>query len=274
MFFIKTTLKASLFFGIVIFSSDLFAQLYSSSIQNITGNKVGIGINNPEATLHLKDFSGALIGGGTSNIPLLRFQSTDPNMLPISTNYFDLRMDNSSGLTFWSHSNTNPSSEVLKLTGSSVKVYSTLKVGDYCNYGPALAPNNTQGYSISLGLKQLGTSGAWQGSGTALFATSTGELQFMTNGSGIVNGTGNMTNNTRMMVHHSGISINTTSLPTGYSLSVDGSAIFTKVVIRETNNWPDFVFEKDFNLRSLKEVESFIAKNGHLPEVPSAQEVE
>lgn len=36
----------------------------------------------------------------------------------------------------------------------------------------------------------------------------------------------------------------------------------------------DFVFEKDYNLRSLDEVEKFITTNKHLPEIASAEEME
>jgi hypothetical protein len=43
------------------------------------------------------------------------------------------------------------------------------------------------------------------------------------------------------------------------------------------NNWtieaPDYVFAKDYNLRSLNDVESFIKENSHLPEIPSAKEM-
>jgi len=35
---------------------------------------------------------------------------------------------------------------------------------------------------------------------------------------------------------------------------------------------PDYVFEDDYNLRSLEEVEEYIEENKHLPEVPSAKE--
>ena len=38
--------------------------------------------------------------------------------------------------------------------------------------------------------------------------------------------------------------------------------------------WPDFVFSKEYNLMPLNEVEQFITKNQHLPNVPSATEVE
>ncbi len=38
--------------------------------------------------------------------------------------------------------------------------------------------------------------------------------------------------------------------------------------------WPDFVFESDYDLLPLGELQSYIKKNKHLPEVPSAKEVE
>jgi len=37
---------------------------------------------------------------------------------------------------------------------------------------------------------------------------------------------------------------------------------------------PDYVFERDYSLRSLKEVEAFIQENHHLPEIPSAKMME
>ena len=40
------------------------------------------------------------------------------------------------------------------------------------------------------------------------------------------------------------------------------------------NNWPDFVFEKDYSLMNLSETEAFIKENKHLPEIPSAKEIE
>jgi hypothetical protein len=37
---------------------------------------------------------------------------------------------------------------------------------------------------------------------------------------------------------------------------------------------PDYVFEKSYSLPSLEEVKSYIDQNKHLPEVPSAKEME
>ncbi|WP_264536597.1 tail fiber protein [Flavobacterium sp. N1736] len=37
---------------------------------------------------------------------------------------------------------------------------------------------------------------------------------------------------------------------------------------------PDYVFTEDYKLKTLQEVEEFIKQNKHLPEIPSAQEIE
>ena len=37
---------------------------------------------------------------------------------------------------------------------------------------------------------------------------------------------------------------------------------------------PDYVFEKNYDLRPLTEVEAYINQNKHLPEIPAAKEME
>jgi len=56
-------------------------------------------------------------------------------------------------------------------------------------------------------------------------------------------------------------------------LAVNGN-IRAKEIKVETANWPDFVFAKDYVLPTLQETEKHIKKNGHLPGIPSATEVE
>ncbi len=69
------------------------------------------------------------------------------------------------------------------------------------------------------------------------------------------------------------VSIGTTD-PKGYKLAVAGSIVAEKLVVKLQSNWPDNVFEESYNLRSLNEVENFIKENKHLPEIPSAKEME
>lgn len=45
-----------------------------------------------------------------------------------------------------------------------------------------------------------------------------------------------------------------------------------KVEIADENDWADYVFNKDYKLMSLKNVEDYIKDNGHLPEVPSTED--
>jgi hypothetical protein len=74
-----------------------------------------------------------------------------------------------------------------------------------------------------------------------------------------------------LMGSMTGIDLNPTTFT--HKLAVNGSAIFTKAVVRLTNTWPDFVFEKNYKLPTLAEVEAYIAKHKHLKDVPSAEEV-
>ncbi|GEM_PF-603450 len=62
----------------------------------------------------------------------------------------------------------------------------------------------------------------------------------------------------------------------GGDLIINGEAEATKLIVTATpgQGWPDYVFEPEFRLRPLSEVEAFVKDNKHLPEVPSAKEVE
>ncbi len=71
-----------------------------------------------------------------------------------------------------------------------------------------------------------------------------------------------------------GLGIGTTEIPDGYSLAVNGKVIAEEIKVQLKTNWPDFVFRPDYDLLSLNELESYISQNGHLPGVPTAEEVE
>lgn len=55
-------------------------------------------------------------------------------------------------------------------------------------------------------------------------------------------------------------------------LDVNG-VIHAKEVKVDLQNWPDYVFEKEYKLNSLEEIERHISEKGHLPNIPSAEEV-
>ena len=67
------------------------------------------------------------------------------------------------------------------------------------------------------------------------------------------------------------VGIGTTN-PGTYKLAVNGT-IHAKEVVVDLSGWSDYVFKPDYHLASLSEVEGAIQRDGHLPGIPSAQEV-
>ena len=63
--------------------------------------------------------------------------------------------------------------------------------------------------------------------------------------------------------------------PTGYRLIVQDGILTekVKVAVKTTDDWADYVFEEDYKLLPLSEVEKFTKEFNHLPNVPSAQDM-
>lgn len=57
-------------------------------------------------------------------------------------------------------------------------------------------------------------------------------------------------------------------------LSVGGHLCTNSLRITASSCWADYVFSDNYQLMSLEKVESFILQNEHLPNVPSASEIE
>jgi len=68
------------------------------------------------------------------------------------------------------------------------------------------------------------------------------------------------------------VTIGTTSPQQGYKLSVNGGIICEEIKVILDVPASDFVFETDYPLMSLEDLELFVKTNKHLPEVPSAAE--
>jgi hypothetical protein len=64
----------------------------------------------------------------------------------------------------------------------------------------------------------------------------------------------------------------TTQVNSNYKLDISGLMRADGIICNTTG--ADFVFENDYKLRPLFEVEQFVKENNHLPEVPSAAEMQ
>ncbi len=79
-------------------------------------------------------------------------------------------------------------------------------------------------------------------------------------------------NNALEVLSNGNVGIGTTS--PDEKLTVKGKIHAEEVKVDLSVPGPDYVFEQDYDLTSLKDLEAFIKANKHLPEVPSAKEME
>jgi hypothetical protein len=82
-----------------------------------------------------------------------------------------------------------------------------------------------------------------------------------------------VTINSNLSYFSGGIGIGTNNLGTN-KLAVEGNIAARGVIVTLQNPFPDYVFESNYKLRPLANLESYINQNKHLPGIPSAAEVE
>lgn len=71
------------------------------------------------------------------------------------------------------------------------------------------------------------------------------------------------------------VGINTDNFgESNHSLYIAGSSVAEEMFVKLSDNWGDFVFEKEYDLMPLDELENYLEENKHLPDFPSAAEVE
>lgn len=105
------------------------------------------------------------------------------------------------------------------------------------------------------------------------FIRNSGSLALVTTGAKDITLTAN--GNSTTFKSNGQIDIGTTTIPTDYKMAIAGNVIAEKVKVKkQSSGWPDYVFSPEYKLTSLEEVEQFTKKNSHLPEIPSAKEIE
>lgn len=114
------------------------------------------------------------------------------------------------------------------------------------------------------------------GSGSNSFSTIQAQRVNLTNGSSLIFNTTDASEvlQTRMVINEAGnIGIGTLQ-PGSFKLAVEGKIGAREIQVTLANPFPDYVFGSNYKLRSLSSLENYINENKHLPNVPSAAEVE
>jgi hypothetical protein len=159
--------------------------LYSNGVNSITGNRVGISQNAPQASLHIKETQGSqMIGGGFQFEPLLRFEGNPSSPLAGQQFIWDLRMDETANLTFWSKQTSAANlSQRMVLGNNFIKFHEKTAFKGEAALDESTMPDGSNGHYLAMGTREL-SPGNWMDPGISIFGTEDGELQVMTNGTG------------------------------------------------------------------------------------------
>ena len=206
-------------------------------------------------------------GGGTFTLPTLT--DTDEQTLSITGNTLTISNGNSVQLPVHGQQNITQNGAIVTLSngGGSITLQST---------------NVTAGTNVTV----TGT-----GATASPYVVSAADTSLYDNNGTINNATttsGNRVvdmNNSNIWFKSAAADTNgkiyigtTAAYPTttgNYKLFVEGGILTekVKVALRSTANWADYVFEKNYKLMPLKNVEEYIATNKHLPGIDSASEL-
>ena len=153
----------------------------------------------------------------------------------------------------------------------ALEINTTNSLGAVNNYQLYLAQSGSVGIGTSSPNSKLHINSA---SGeTGLRVQVNGSSKFIVNSNGSVT-IGSTSSGPANGLYVSGsVGIGTTSV-NNYKLAIAGKMIAEEVVVKLQANWPDYVFGENYDLKSLREVEQYINDHKHLPNVPSAKEIE
>lgn len=62
--------------------------------------------------------------------------------------------------------------------------------------------------------------------------------------------------------------------PGSFKLAVEGIIGAREIKVTNVTPWPDYIFEETHSLMSIEELENFVKTHKHLPNIPSAEEIE
>ncbi|MDO6812710.1 hypothetical protein [Tenacibaculum soleae] len=237
---------------------------WRQSIFKVKGDSgyVGFGTSNPNSKLEVKGSKGSyhqmIVGGGVAAAIQLESKDNITQRPVISANDGDFSIQmwknrntwmstpftiESSGNVGFGTSNPNSKLEVKgskgsyhqMIVGGGVAAAIQLESKDNITQRPVISANDGE-FSIQM----------WRNRNTWI------STPFRINSSGKV-----------------GIGTSTTG---SHRLAVEGS-IGAREIKVEATGWSDFVFEENYQLPTLKEVESHINEKGHLKDIPSAEKV-
>ena len=259
-------------------------QIETSPIYYNNSN-VGIGTINPGSTLHLKGAGESGVGALTIN-PGTTYASYQLKLVTqAATNGFYMSMGGTRIINAYGYNDADEVgfgirnyADMLYLKGGKVGIGTTSPVGnlEIANSSGAvlsISTNKRNGNSTNPLKPTLDFLGYQNGNKARITAI---EKTYNTHGSQLSFWVNDGVSSTSLVerltiLQNGNVGIGTTS-PGSFKLAVEGKIGAWEVVVT-TEGWADFVFEPNYNLMPLKELNTYIKANKHLPEIPTTAEV-
>lgn len=281
--------------------SNLLGQSWSAPDLNQNTYRygsVGIGLTTPQAKLHLSKTTDNDLIISTPNpthssyYPHIRFNNfVEKGGNITGSNVWDIEALSSFRILTVPSSGSNSILKMSLSTQGNVTFYGDqLAIGDGAiklKTGKGNSLFGVEAYHIGFGISYgipstSGTAFVFAGQGGAVIqGDAEGNLLFLSkenDGDATINPS-EILEHTRMIIKGNGqVLIGTNDNPaflgstTPYKLYINGGTMAKEFVARV--GWGDYVFEKDYDLFSLKKVEKHIEENGHLHNTPPAKEIE
>ena len=264
-----------------------------------TPTSLGIGITNPSGNLHVHSLEEPLLPPDPNPIrdyfPINYygiFRMTNGNTGTSYSDGFSIQQDNHD-LTFTQHENgfvlwslpQNGKVWMLKggrvgigdttagyklAVGGAARITGNLSVGGNITSATANVTNNLTvgGATAMSGTLTVGNSGF---TATALGNVSVGHILRVGNDAVYITSAGNMSVTGNATINSA--TMGSATIGNGFYCDATGHLKVKELRVTLTD-WPDYVFGKGYRLMPLGEVEEYISDNGHLPQMPSAAEVE
>ncbi len=208
-------------------------------------------------------------GGGSFTLPT--FNDTDAQSLALNGN--TLSISNGNSVTLPTYVDTP---QTLSQTGNTVTLSNGGGSFTMPNTSVTAGTNVTvtgSGSSVSPYVVSAADTSLYANNGTINSATTTNGNRLVTmNNSNIWFKSAAADTNSKIYIGTTATYPSTTG---NYKLYVEGGILTekVKVALRSTANWADYVFEKNYDLMPLKNVEEYIAIHKHLPGIDSASEL-
>ena len=208
-------------------------------------------------------------GGGSFTLPT--FNDTDAQSLALNGNTLSISNGNSVTLPTYVDA-----PQTLSQTGNTVTLSNGGGSFTMPNTSVTAGTNVTvtgSGSSVSPYVVSAADTSLYANNGTINSATTTNGNRVVTmNNSNIWFQSAAADTNSKIYIGTTATYPSTTG---NYKLYVEGGILTekVKVALRSTANWADYVFEKNYDLMPLKNVEEYIAIHKHLPGIDSASEL-